>query len=227
MVKSISGFTAAAAAVIHKDIVSEFRTRYAFNALIMFSLVTLTVVSIAIGRFNLTADLSAAFLWVMVFFSAVSGLSQSFVKEEETRTIISLQLYAEPLTIFAGKLIFNCILMLFLESIFIPLYFILLPVNCGNLILFLLVIVLGTIGLVGTTTIIAAIVAKSSMKGALFAVLSFPILLPLLVAAIGATETSFSGGSFGAASNDLKLLISYPVIMIVASTFLFEYIWNE
>ncbi|PJA28069.1 MAG: ABC transporter permease [candidate division Zixibacteria bacterium CG_4_9_14_3_um_filter_46_8] len=227
MVKKSSGFLAGAAAVLIKDITSEFRTRYAINALVMFSLVTLTVVSIAIGRSNLNYDLAAAFLWVIIFFSAISGLGQSFIKEEEARTIYALRLYANPLAVFAGKFIFNSLLLLFLELIFVPLFFILLAVECGNILLLFLVILLGSLGLTGATTIIAAIIAKASVKGALFAVLSFPILLPLLVAAIGATEIAFSGGVFADAVRDLKLLVSYPVIMMTASTFLFEFIWNE
>ena len=123
MVKKSSGFLAGAAAVLIKDITSEFRTRYAINALVMFSLVTLTVVSIAIGRSNLNYDLAAAFLWVIIFFSAISGLGQSFIKEEEARTIYALRLYANPLAVFAGKFIFNSLLLLFLELIFVPLFF--------------------------------------------------------------------------------------------------------
>jgi len=227
MGKRSSGFLGAVAAIVAKDIRSEFRTRYAINALVMFSLVTLMVVSIAIGQYNLNADIAAAFLWVIIFFAAVSGLGQSFIKEEETGTIFALRLYARPTAVFNSKFIFNTMLLLFLELIFVPLFFILLAVECGNLSLFILVLLLGSVGLTGATTIIAAIIAKASVKGALFAVLSFPILLPLLVAAIGATRTAFSGGVIMDAVSDLKLLISYPIIMITASIFLFEFIWNE
>ncbi len=69
MEKKSSGFLEAAAAILIKDIRSEFRTRYAINALVMFSLVTLTMVSMAIGKYNMESDMSAAFLWIIIFFS--------------------------------------------------------------------------------------------------------------------------------------------------------------
>ncbi|MBD3168639.1 MAG: hypothetical protein GF307_04095 [candidate division Zixibacteria bacterium] len=114
-----------------------------------------------------------------------------------------------------------------LELILIPAFFVFLTVTCRNTGLFITVILLGTLGLTGATTIIAAIISKASMKGALFAVLSFPVLLPVLISAIGGTETAFEGGSFADAMGNLKMLIAYPVIMITVSIFLFEYIWND
>jgi len=38
-------------AVFKKELKSEFRTRYAFNSLVMFSVVTLTILSLAAGQF--------------------------------------------------------------------------------------------------------------------------------------------------------------------------------
>jgi heme exporter protein B len=92
--------------------------------------------------------------------------------------------------------------------------------------LLLVVILLGIIGLSGATTIIGAIVAKANVRGALFAVLSFPVLLPLLVAAIGGTDAALMGAGWAGAENQVKLLIAYAVIMITASAVLFDFVWN-
>jgi heme exporter protein B len=222
-----SGSAAAAAALIAKDIRSEFRTRYALNALVMFSLVTLTVVGMAIGKYNMADEIAAAFYWVVVFFSAAAGLGHTFIKEEETGTMMSLRVYTGPLTVFFGKLIFNCLLLLILDLMITPLFIVFMGIECGNIGLFLVVIILGSTGLSAATTIIAAIVAKASARGSLLAILSFPILLPLLLSAIGGTMIAFSGGGFYDALPELKLLIAYTVIVVIASTFLFEFIWNE
>jgi heme exporter protein B len=218
---------AMASAILLKDIKSEFRTRYAFNALIMFSLVILVVISISIGQYNLNSNLASSILWILIFFASVTGLGQSFIKEEETGTVIALRLHSKPSAVWLGKFIYNTLLLFVLELIFVPLFFILLKVECGNPVLFFTVIILSSIGLSGATTIIAAIIAKASVKGALFAVLSFPVLLPLLISAISATQIAFSGGSFGDAISDIKLLISFPVIIMTVSIFLFDYIWNS
>ena len=135
---------------------------------------------------------------------------------------------ADPTPVYLGKLGFNFALLALLQVIIAPLFFVLTDAVLAHPILFIIVVVLGTVGLAGAATLIAAIISKAGVKGALFAVLSFPILLPLLIGLIGATMKAFSESpeGFGAASSELQLLVSYAVIMITASILLFEYVWE-
>lgn len=213
--------------VFQKDIKSELRTRYGFNALVMFAVVTLTAVSFAVGQFFSSPKLISALFWIVVFFSSMSGLAQVFIKEEESKTVNLLKLVASNESIFLGKLFFNLILLFLLELIIIPLFLILLGVQIRNFWLFFSVLTLGTIGLVCATTIIAAIVAKAHVKGALFAVLSFPILLPLLITVIHGTNLALEGFKFSQGWNELRVLISYCGVMGVGSFLLFDFVWRE
>ncbi|MDH4224000.1 MAG: heme exporter protein CcmB [candidate division Zixibacteria bacterium] len=214
-------------AVFLKDFKSELRTRYSLNTLFMFAVITLTAVSLTVGMFSLSLKVKASLFWIVVFFSAMSGLAQVFVKEEESRTSGLLKLVASAETIFTGKLIYNLLLLLFLEVILVPLFIVLLGFSIINFRLFLCVLMLGSLGLVCATTIIAAIVAKASVKGALFAVLSFPILLPLLIVLIDGTYLASEGASFSRGLADLQVLFSYAVVMLIASFLLFEFVWEE
>jgi len=227
--KSSYGLAAKSLAVLRKDILSEYRTRYAINAILLFGVTTLTVVSFAVGQIGLPADVYAALFWIIIFFSAMSGLAQVFVKEEESKTAIILKLTADPTPVYWGKLIFNFLLLTLLEVIITPLYFVMTDVVLHNAALFFTVLILGSIGLAGATTLIAAIISRASIKGALFAVLSFPILLPLLIGAIGGTKKALGPveAPFAAASSELQLLVSYAVVMITASVLLFEFVWEE
>src|SRR5574341_1430823 len=83
-------------AVLKKEIKSEFRTRFALNSILMFAVVTLTTLSFAVGQFSLSNSVKSALLWVVLFFSAMSGLAQVFIKEEESRTAAILKLSALP-----------------------------------------------------------------------------------------------------------------------------------
>ena len=85
-------------------------------------------------------------------------------------------------------------------------------------------VVLGSAGLASLATIIAAIVAKANVKGALFTILSFPPLLPLLVTCIGGTRLALEGADVGAAGPEMRVLIAYSVVMVVASLMLFEFV---
>jgi heme exporter protein B len=216
-----------AKAIFEKDLKSELRTRFALNAILMFGVTTLASISFAIGPFSVNTDLLSALFWIVLFFSSMSGLSQVFVKEEETRTSNTLKLVAEPNIIFLGKLVFNIFLLFLLEIVLVPLFIILMNMKILNFGLFFILLFLGSICLAGATTIIAGIISKASMKGALFAVLSFPILLPLLIVEIKGTRISLLGGAFLEASDELKLLIVYAGIMLTLSFLLFEFVWNE
>lgn len=220
------GVIGQAVAILRKDLRSELRTRYALNAILMFALITLAAVSFTVSG-GVTPALQAALFWIVMFFSAMSGLSRSFIKEEESRTAAALKLSAEPIAIYLGKLGFNLVLLGILDLLLAPLAVILMHLPVTNWPLFILILALGSIGLAGASTILAAIIAKASSKGSLFAVLAFPVLLPLLVTAIHGTLLSLRGDPISAASGDLRLLIGYDGVMIAASLMLFEVVWDE
>ena len=86
---------------------------------------------------------------------------------------------------------------------------------------------LGSLGLASAGTLLAAIVARAQARSALFAALAFPILLPVLVAGVGATRLALSGGGIGSAGNELRLLVSYAVVVFTGGLILFDFAWTE
>ena len=215
-------------AVFIKDIRSELRTRYAIGAIIMFAVVTVVAVGFSLGGIPLDSSLQSILFWLVIYFASVAGLGQSFIKEEEGKTALTLRLYAPPDAVFGGKLLFNLTLLFALEIIIIPLFAMLVGLDIKNIGLFAAIVVVATIGLAGSTTIIAAIIAKASIKGVLFAVLSFPLMLPLLVMAIKGTQKSLSPDmAFLSALPELQVLGSYAVVMLIAGLLLFDFVWND
>ena len=108
-----------------KDWQSELRTRYAINALAMFILVTISVILFSIGQENISEHLTGGLLWVVIFFSAMSGLSRAFVSEEDRGTTLTLQLIAAPSTVYFGKLMFNLVLVFVMNIAIVILYYLL------------------------------------------------------------------------------------------------------
>lgn len=211
-----------------KDFRSELRTRYAINALAMFIIVAISVILFSIGNEKINENLTAGLFWVVIFFTAMSGLSRAFVSEEERGTTLTLQLIASPTTVFSGKLIFNVILVFAMNAIIALLYGTLFEdFIIKNFLLFLATFVLGNIGLAISSTIIAAIIAKAGAKGTLYPVLSFPILLPLILTCVQLTLFSFDGTSFEKSKFELAIVVSYDVIMLTVSYLLFDFIWKE
>jgi heme exporter protein B len=213
--------------IFQKDVNLEFKTRYSLNAILLFALVTLFAVSFSIGTFGASKEVKSALLWIILFFSSMSGLSHIFVREEEKHTSDTLKLICEPMSVFIGKLIFNFLLLLILEVITIPLFFALMDFFVESLTIFISIVLLGSIGLSAGATMIAAIISKASAKGALFTVLSFPILLPVLVAGISGTKVAVIETAFSKASDELQMLFAYAVVVITAGIILFDFVWNE
>ncbi len=213
--------------LVRKDLKSEFRTRYSLNAIFMFALVTLVTISFSVGGFSFDVKAKASLLWIVIFFSSMAGLAQVFVKEEESNTSHALKLTANPNIIFWGKFGFNLILLFLLELFIVPLFVILLEVEVRSPSSLLAVLFLASLGLSCATTLIAVIVSKANAKGALFAVLSFPILLPLLIVAIQATELALSQRTWLAAWNEYLVLLCYAIVMMIVSVLLFEFVWEE
>lgn len=223
----LSAWLRAGASVLQKDLNVEFRTRYAYSALVMFAVTTLVTVSFSIGGVTLENEIAAPLLWIILFFSAMAGLSRSFVQEEEAGTVVALKLAADPEPVYLGKLFFNVVLLFSLAALVAPLFLVMLNLAVAMPFHFLLVVILGCLGLAGATTILAAIVARAGVKGSLLTVLAFPVLLPLLLGAVNGTRSALAGVPPRLLQPDLNLLFFYNGVAVVASLLLFEYVWNE
>jgi heme exporter protein B len=214
-------------AVLVKDLRSEARTRAAINAIVLFAVVTLAVVSFSLGGFSPGPEVHSAMIWTVLLFASMAGLSRSFVAEEEKGTSMALKLSGSGTQVFLGKLLFNLALLALLDAILIPLFQILLPLPPTNWVLFVVGLGLGSLALAASTTLVAAMVSQAGVKGALFSVLCFPILVPVLMAGVGATRMAMDRRSLWEASTELQLLVSYAGIMITVSLLLFDQVWRD
>ena len=213
--------------ILQKDLLQEFKTRYAVNAILLFAVVTLVSVSFSIGTFSASAEVKCALLWIILFFSAMSGLSHIFIREEEKHTADTLKLVALPTSIFLGKFFFNLLLFLALQIIIIPLFFVVMNFSVEGLVSLLIILVVGGIGLSAGSTLIAAIISKANARGALFTVLAFPILLPVIVAGISGTKIAVTKTDFAAVSGEIQMLFAYAVVVITGAILLFDFVWKE
>ncbi len=211
-----------------KEFVSEFRTRYALNALLMFVVTTLSIILFSIGKESPTQDILSGTLWIVIFFSAMSGLSRTFVAEEERGTSMTLRLLVNSSSVYIGKLFYNFILILVLSVIIGISYLLFIKeFTVKSFDIFWMTIFLGSAGLASASTILAAIIAKANTKGTLFPVLAFPILLPLLLTCINATKLSTEGAFMSEAVKEFQILISFTVVMVATSFLVFDFVWKD
>jgi heme exporter protein B len=217
-------------AVTAKDLRTEFRTRVALSSIGLFALTTLIAVAYSVGPFRIGAEdrpfLLAVLLWIVVFFAALAGLDRSFVKEEESHTALLLRLSASPHVVWAGKLLFNLVLLAVLLAALVPLYCILMAYRIELLGWFVMLLAAGGGTLAVEATIVAAIIARAQGRGALFPVLALPLLLALLVFLIQGT-TATAEGSVESVRASLRAVASLGGAMTVVSAMLFPLVWND
>ncbi len=220
-----------ALAVLGKDLRSEWRTRIAVSALLLFAFAVLVLVGYAVGPAAISPEdrpvVHSVLLWIVVFFSAMTGLSRIFVKEEETGTAYALRLTTPPPAVFAGKLMANVVLLLLVLVVVVPLFLAMMSfgIRCWPLVLS--VLLLGGAGLAAASTFTAAIVAKATAKGALFPVLAIPLLLPPLVAAVSGTRIAATEDAFAAGADVVRLLVAYDGVVTTAAFLLFDAVFRE
>ncbi len=222
----------AAWAIFRKDVACELRTRYAINTLILFAVSAATAVSLGVGFLGLRRTeeallIQSALLWIALLFAALNGLSRSFVYEEEARTLAALRLSASPTAVFLGKFWFNLALVFALGLITSLLFIVLIRVRVGSPLAFTAMLAAGGLALTSATTIIAAIIARASFKGALFAVLAFPLLVAPLIVAIQGTAQSLENVAIEVVFGPLRFLLAYVVVTFTASLMLFPAVWES
>ncbi|HVR09174.1 MAG TPA: heme exporter protein CcmB [Thermoanaerobaculia bacterium] len=239
MSRPASTWAREAAAVFAKEWRSELRTRYALNTLALFAINTLVVVSASLGPLGAApgraTETLPVLLWLILLFAAAAGLPRAFVHEEETQTATALRLAATPSALFCGKLAYSASVLAALEALVAPLFLAVMNLDVPRPGLLVATLAAGGFGLAAGSTLVAAIIAQARGQGTLFAVLSFPVLLPLLLLAVELTRAAFAGGvpggpegpvSQGGAGVAMVQLLLYDGAVTTAGLMLFPVVWN-
>jgi heme exporter protein B len=211
---------------IQKDFLIEFRNRSAINISFAFAGITTLSVSLAAAGAPFTPAVHAIIFWIILFFSAMSGLAHIFIREEEEKNSLFLSLYYSPEEIYISKLVFNIILFLSISAVVTALYLFFLQIFPVYFFLFILTVFSGGIAIASVTTILGAMVSKAGSGSSLFTVISFPILLPVLWTAISLTSVSIDGAGVPEYRN-IIFLLAFSGVIVSVSFLSFKFIWTE
>ena len=209
-------------AILYKDFLIGLRRRATFAAMMMFALTTVASLSLSTGSTIIEPKFLAALLWVVIFFAASAGIAGTFDDESQAGTLSTLKLYADNQAILFGKMIYVFLSLAVLTIFILPIFLILFDVGIEKIFLLLSTLLLGTIGLSAAGTLIAALTTSATVKGGLFPILLFPVMLPIFLPAIKLTETSMT-----AEPVEMSLLIVmliFDAILITATSILFDYL---
>jgi len=213
--------------LLWKDLLLELRRRDSVLTMFFFGTLLLFVFHFS---FDLppdkVAEMAPALLWLAFLFTGTLGLAQLFQAERENHCLDALLL--SPLdrgALFLAKTSFNLILMLLVEIIVMPLFWILFNLSGWNLLpqLFL-VTLLGTIGFCVLGTIMSALTLRARARELLLPLVLFPLMIPVILATIRCMESVLKNGEFGDAASWLKLLLGFDVIFMTVGVLIFDWV---
>jgi heme exporter protein B len=216
--------------MIRKDLVSEWRSRRAWPAMILLGIVVAVVFSLQMdlpSEYKL--QVAASLLWVAVFLAAALGLDRSFALEREDGCWQALLLYpVSPSGVYLAKLAVNIVWLAGLQCVLIPLFVALADVPLlDRPWAMALVALLGNIGIASSGTLLSALAARVHKGPNLTVLLALPMAIPVVLAAAEATRLQ-AEGRFDAAWWDWNsLLAAFGVIFTVAGIVLMDFLAEE
>ena len=213
--------------LLWKDLLLEMRRRDSLLTMFFFGTLLLFVFHFAFDMPpDKVAELAPALLWLAFLFTGTLGLAQLFQAERDNHCLDALLL--SPLdrgALFLAKTGFNLMLMLAVEVVVIPLFWILFNLSGWNLLpLLFLVTLLGTVGFCVLGTITAAITLRARARELLLPLVLFPLMIPVILATIRCMETVLKTGSFGDATPWLRLLLGFDVIFLTIGVLIFDWV---
>ena len=215
-------------ALVKKEFLLEFRLRYMFNAVLVYLGGAIFICYFAF--FGRGGDLSPmtwnALFWIIVLLDSVNAASRSFLLERSNRHYY-YYFVASPGAIILSKLIYNIVLLILMALAGLALFTFVMGNVVQDLSMFTSIAVIGAVCLATTLTFIAAIAAQTQHSMTLMAVLSFPVVIPVLLVLIKVSKNAIDGLERSLSVQDLIVLGAVNVITIAVSYLLFPYIWKN
>ncbi len=213
--------------LLWKDVLLELRRRDSLLTMFFFGALLLFVFQFAFDLApDKVAEMAPGLLWLAFLFTGTLGLAQLFQAERENHCLDALLISPlEPGALFLAKTTFNVILMLLVELVVMPLFWILFNLSAWNLLpqLFL-VTLLGTVGFCVLGTILSAITLKARARELLLPLVLFPLMIPVLLATIRCMENILRTGALGDAWPWLRLLLGFDVIFLTLGILIFDWV---
>lgn len=224
----MSPFWLVVSAIVQKDLQAELRSRELVATMLLFALLSVLVFSFALQLDRVTREEAVAgVLWVTVIFSSLLGLNRSMAMERENGSMDAMLLAPIPRGgIFLGKLVGNYIFTVVVGLLLIPLMSILYNINLMEWWL-LGVLLLGVFGVSITGTLLAAMTVQTRAREALLPIVMLPVVLPLMLAAVNATNGIILDKPYNDWALWPQMLLVINVIYLVLSLLSFTFVIEE
>jgi heme exporter protein B len=212
--------------LIRKELLLEWRSKYAINGVLLYVVSTIFTCYLSFISLNDKLAWNALF-WIIMLFASINGVSKSFLQETKGRQLYSYIL-ASPSAILISKTVYNVLLMLMLTTIALGFYLLVFDTfSPPDLLMYYVAVILGSISFSTVFTMVSAIASKAGNGGMLMAILSFPIIIPVLILLIKLAKNAVDGLPWENSWDDIGMVLVVNVLVVSVSLLLFPYLWRD
>jgi heme exporter protein B len=211
--------------LLKKEILLESRQQHTLYGVILY--IASTVFVIYLTMESPDAETWNTLFWITQLFICINAVAKSFLQESRGRMLYYYTI-ASPTLFMLAKLSYNVLLMLAMNLINLLIYTALMGDPTFSYGLFVLISLLGALGLSLVFTMLAAIASKAMQQASLMAILGFPIILPQLLLLIRLSKTAFSEVfRNGAPLQLIMLLLALDLMIVLLSLILYPFLWKD
>lgn len=210
--------------LIKKELLLEWRSKYTLNGVLLYVVSTVFVCFLSfVSADKITLN---ALFWIIMLFASINAVSKSFLQESRGRQLY-IYTIASPIALIISKTIYNVLLMLLLTIIALGFYMLVFTYVPEDLPMYFLATILGSLSFSTIFTMVSAIASKAGNGGMLMAILSFPIIIPVLVVLIKLTKNAIDGLDRSVSLDEVGILLVINVLVMAVSLILFPYLWRD
>jgi len=224
-------FLRTALLVLRKDVAIEWQSLEILATTVFFAIGSVVVFAFALVKEGQAApDAAPAILWVALLFAGTLALGRTFERERYGETLRALLLVPAPrAALYVGKLLGIVALLGGAEVILVPLIALLFNAPLlGRLLLFVPLLVAGTIGFAAVGTLFAAMLMRARTRDVLLPILLYPITIPVIIAGVRGTSALLeSPADEPTAIMWLAIVACFDVVFITLALWTFEPLMME
>ncbi|MBE7175029.1 MAG: heme exporter protein CcmB [Mucilaginibacter polytrichastri] len=212
--------------LFRKDLHLEWRSRYAFYGVLIYVVASVYITYLSFNQHQPPALVWNVIFWIIILFAAINAIARSFTQEGRGRQLYYYTIASAQAVILA-KIIYNGVLMLVLSSVAWIVYRLFFGSPVQDELMYAIAVFLGSISFSTVFTLISSIASKANNSGTLMAILSFPLIVPVLLLLIKLSKNALDGLDRSVSGDEILVLGSLSVMITAVSFLLFPYLWRD
>ena len=211
-------------AYIKKDWSLDWKNKFSIGGILLYLVAATFIVFLSFA--DIEAETWNSLFWIILLFGILNGVVKSFLQESGSRKLYYFQL-VNPYVVLIAKVVYNFLLTFIMAWI----TFFLLVLFTGNmvedLVMFTVILTLGSLSLSITLTFISALSVQGQQSATLTAILGLPVVIPVVLTLVKLSRNALGLTLEANYRPDLLILAAISLILLGLSLWLFPLIWRE